>query len=79
MIYFRRLYKIRILRKPAEEILDLVKKTENEIMLSGNVIIGDVYIGTGEADGIRLLAQTAGKLRKDYPGIHYHISSGNSL
>lgn len=66
-----------ILRKRAEEILDLVKKTENEITLSDSIIIGDVYIGAGETDGIRLLAKIAGNLRKDYPGIHYHISSGN--
>lgn len=66
-----------ILRKRAEEILDLVKKTENEITLSDSVIIGDVYIGAGETDGIRILAKIAGDLRKDYPGIHYHISSGN--
>ena len=62
-----------ILRKRAEEILDLVKKTENEIILSDNVIIGDVYIGAGETDGVRLLAKAAGKLKKLYPGIHYHI------
>lgn len=66
-----------ILRKRAEEILDLVKKTENEILLSDSVIVGDVYIGAGETDGIRLLAKTAGKLRQNYPGIHYHIFSGN--
>lgn len=66
-----------ILQKRAEEILDLVKKTENEIILSDSVIIGDVYIGAGETDGVRLLAKAAGKLRKNYPGIHYHISSGN--
>lgn len=67
-----------ILRKRAEEILDLVEKTENEILLSDSVIIGDVYIGAGETDGMRLLAKMAGKLRRDYPGIHYHISSGNA-
>lgn len=66
-----------ILQKRAEEILDLVKKTENEIIFSDSVIIGDVYIGAGETDGVRLLAKAAGKLRKNYPGIHYHISSGN--
>ena len=68
-----------ILRKRAEEILDLVKKTEHEITLSDNVVIGDIYIGTGETDGVRLLAKAAGKLKKLYPGIHYHISSGNAL
>lgn len=67
-----------ILRKRAEEILDLVKKAENEITASDNIIIGDVYIGAGETDGMRLLARAAGKLRADHPGIHYHISSGNA-
>ena len=68
-----------ILRKRAEEILNLVKKTENEITMSDKVIIGDVYIGTGETEGVRLLAKAAGTLKKLYPGIHYHISSGNAV
>ncbi len=68
-----------ILRKRAEEILDLVKKTEKEIACSDDVIIGDIYIGAGETDGMRLLARVAGSLKKLYPGIHYHISSGNSV
>lgn len=67
-----------ILRKRAEEILDLVQKAKNEIILSDSVIIGDVFIGAGETDGIRLLAHIASTLNKKYPGIHYHISSGNS-
>lgn len=67
-----------ILRKRAEEILDLVKKTESEIMLSDEYVAGDVYIGAGETDVIRLLARAANQLKKDYPDIHYHISSGNS-
>ena len=68
-----------ILRKRAEEILDLVKKTEHEITCSDNVVIGDIYIGAGETDGMRLLAKAAGNLKKLYPGIHYHISSGNAV
>lgn len=67
-----------ILRKRAEEILDLVKRTENEITLNDNIIIGDIYIGTGETDGVRLMAMAARKLQEHYPGIHYHISSGNA-
>ncbi|MBS6195963.1 MAG: LysR family transcriptional regulator [Clostridiales bacterium] len=66
-----------ILKKRAEEILDLVKKAEKEITLSDNIIIGDVYIGTGETDAFRLLAKAAKELQNTYPGIHYHISSGN--
>lgn len=33
-----------ILKKRAEEILNLIEKTENEISLSDNIIAGDVYI-----------------------------------
>lgn len=67
-----------ILRKRAEEILELVKKTEKEITLADDIIIGDIYIGTGETDAIRLIAKAAKKLQKTHPGIHFHISSGNA-
>ena len=67
-----------ILRKRAEEILNLVRKTQREIALSDEVVVGDVYIGTGETDAVRLIAQTAKKLYQTYPGIHYHIASGNA-
>lgn len=67
-----------ILRKRAEEILDLVKRTENEITVNDDIIVGDVYIGTGETDGVRLMANAAKKLQEHYPGIHYHIYSGNA-
>ena len=67
-----------LLRKRAEEILELVRKTENEIMLTDETIVGDVFIGTGETDTIRLIAKTAQEVQKNYPEIHYHISSGNA-
>ncbi len=67
-----------ILRKRAEEILNLVQKTEKEITLSDQVVAGDVYIGAGETDAVRLIAKAARNLNKTYPGIHYHISSGNA-
>ena len=67
-----------ILRKRAEEILNLVQKTEREISLSDQVIVGDVYIGTGETDAVRFIAKAAKELYKTYPGVHYHISSGNA-
>ena len=67
-----------ILRKRAEEILTLVQKTEEEITGSDDTIVGDVVIGAGETDNVRLLAQAAKDLQKQYPDIHYHISSGNA-
>ncbi|MDE5781257.1 MAG: LysR family transcriptional regulator [Lachnospiraceae bacterium] len=66
-----------ILRKRAEEIMELVKKAEDEISLSDDIIAGDISIGTGETDGIRFLAKTAKVLQEKYPLIHLHIVSGD--
>ena len=67
-----------ILRKRAEEILSLVKRTENEITQSDETIAGNVFIGTGETEIVRLFAKIAKKLQTKYPDIRYHISSGNA-
>ena len=67
-----------ILRKRAEEIVSMVDKTEAEFNSMENVVGGDIYIGGGETDAIKLVAQIACELRTDYPGIHYHLYSGNS-
>lgn len=67
-----------ILRKRAEEILELVRKTEHEITVSDDIIAGDVYIGAGETDAVRLIAKAGKRLQSEYPDIHYHISSGDT-
>lgn len=68
-----------ILRKRAEEILELVQKTEQEITVSNDIIEGDIYIGAGESDAVSLIAKAARKLQAQHPDIHYHISSGDSI
>lgn len=67
-----------ILRKRAQEIMELVQKTEHEITVCDDIISGDVYIGAGETDAVRLLAKAGKNLRLKYPDIRYHISSGDS-
>lgn len=67
-----------ILRKRAEEILSLVRRTEDEITRLDDTIVGDVYIGAGETDTVRFFARAAKKIQKKYPDIHFHISSGNA-
>lgn len=66
-----------ILRKRAEEILELVQKTENEITLPDETIAGDIFIGAGETEGVRFLIEAAQSLRVQYPDIHLHIHSGD--
>ena len=67
-----------ILRKRAEEILALVQRTEEEITHDDEAVVGDVYIGAGETDIVRLLARAAREIQKQHPDIRYHISSGNA-
>lgn len=66
------------LRKRAQEIIDLVDKTQSDFNETNEVIGGDIYIGGGETDAMRLIAKTVKKLQDDYPHIRYHLFSGNA-
>lgn len=68
-----------LLRKRATEIIELVEKTENELSSTGQEhISGDIYIGGGETDAMRMIARIATDLQKIYPDIKYHLYSGNA-
>ena len=67
-----------ILCKRAEEIMELVKKTESEITLSDESIAGDIYIGAGESNSVGYIAKAANALRREYPLVHFHIESGDA-
>lgn len=67
-----------LLRKRAEEIVDLVMKTEKEVSLSDAIVSGDVYVGSAETDAVRVIARVARQLRESHPGIHFHIVSGDA-
>lgn len=67
-----------ILRKRAEEMVELMEKTKSEIISSDENISGAIYIGGGETEGIRLIAKVAEKIQKKHPDISYHLFSGNA-
>lgn len=67
-----------LLRKRAEELVALMKKTKDELTSSDENINGEIYIGCGETETISFLAQVAQNLRKKHPLIHYHIYSGDA-
>ncbi len=67
-----------LLRKRAQEILDLMDKAQSEISNTDESIHGDIYIGSGETDSMRLIAKLAKKLQTRYPHIQYHLYSGNA-
>ena len=66
-----------ILRKRAEEITELIKKTEEEITSSDDTLVGNITIGAGETDGNRFLIKAMNAMHKDYPLVHFHIISGD--
>ena len=66
------------LRRRAQEIVDLVDKTQSEFNEIDDMITGDIYIGSGEIDAMSIIAKTVKKLQKDYPLIRYHLFSGNA-
>lgn len=68
----------RILRKRAEEILELANRTEKEITMSTDTIAGDIYIGAGETEGIRPVIKAMAHMQEQYPNVHFHISSGDT-
>lgn len=67
-----------LLRKRAEELVDLMEKTKAELTSSDENINGEIYIGCGETEAISFLAQAAQNLQKQHPLIHYHIYSGDA-
>ena len=67
-----------LLRQRAKEIISLVEKTESEIMHSDTTISGDIYIDSGETEGMQILAKVIDTCHKEYPKIKFHLYSGNS-
>lgn len=67
-----------LLKKRAEELVDLMEKTKIELTSSNENINGDVHIGCGETEGISVFAQAAWNLQQEHPLVHYHIYSGDA-
>jgi len=67
-----------LLRKRAEEIVDLVEKTKAELAASEDIVSGDIYIGGGETHGMSIIAEVIQEMREEYPYLHFHLFSGNA-
>lgn len=66
-----------LLRKRAEEIMDMVDKTQREFQALDEIDGGDIRIGCAESKEIRYLAQKLKTLRERYPRIRAHLFSGD--
>ncbi|WP_117170108.1 LysR family transcriptional regulator [Paraliobacillus sediminis] len=66
-----------LLRKRAEEIIEMIDKLETEFSSMKETVSGDVYIGGGETDAMKHIAGVVKELHGSYPNIRYHLYSGN--
>lgn len=64
------------LRKRAQEIVDLLDKTEQDFSSFDEVVGGDIYIGGGESHTMRTIAKTMKRMQTEHPQIRYHLLSG---
>lgn len=67
-----------MLRKRAQEIVEMVEKTESELKSMNDIVGGDIYIGCGETESMKYIAEVMKELREEYPDIKFHIYSGNA-
>lgn len=67
-----------ILRKRAQEIVDMVEKTEAEFQAISDTLSGDIFIGGGETDSMKYIAEIIKDIQSDFPDIKFHIYSGNA-
>ncbi|MBD5152888.1 MAG: LysR family transcriptional regulator [Oscillibacter sp.] len=67
-----------LLRKRAEDILDMVDKTTEEFKALGEITGGDIRIGCAESDGIKYLARRIKVVQTRYPGVRVHLYSGDT-
>ena len=65
------------LRQRAEEILQLVQQTEDE-MGTQREVAGVVRIGAGETQAMRVLTDTFAELRRNYPRVTCQLYTGNA-
>lgn len=67
-----------LLRRRAEEIVDLADRTEREFIEHDNLIGGEIFIGAGETYAMHVLADLIKKFNKEYPQVKYNLYSGNA-
>ena len=66
------------LRRRAQEIVALTDQTEADFAQGADIVAGDVHIGAGESEGMRVVAVHMRTFRERYPSVRFHVHSGNA-
>ncbi len=83
-LFTRRSFSIRLtdegmlLRDRAEDLVSMADKIEQEFMSLDEVTGGNLYFGLAESYQMRYLAREIRRFKAAYPGLNYHITSGDT-
>ena len=66
------------LRSRAQEMIELMDKTEATFRTETELIGGDIYLGCGETAAMAFLTSIFQQMRQDYPELRLHIHSGDA-
>ena len=67
-----------LLRKRAEDILDMVDKTTDEFKSLDDINGGDIHIGCAESENIKYFSRIMKKIQEKYPRIRCHFYSSGT-
>ena len=67
-----------LLRDRAEDLIFMADKIEREFLSLDDITGGELYFGLAESYQIRYLARELRALKERYPGLRYHITSGDT-
>ena len=67
-----------LLRDRAEDLVTMADKIEKEFLSLDDITGGELYLGLAESYQIRYLARELRALKGVYPGLRYHITSGDT-
>lgn len=62
-----------LLRRRAQEIVDLAEKTAKELKHGEEMVSGEIAIGCGETQNMRPLSEMIASFRQKYPDVSFHI------
>ena len=83
-LFTRRSFSIRLtdegmlLRDRAEDLVAMADKIEQEFISLDDITGGDLYFGLAESYQMRYLAREISRFKSAYPGLNYHITSGDT-
>lgn len=67
-----------LLRNRAEDLVSMADKIEKEFISLDDITGGELYFGLAESYQISYLAREISRFKERYPGLKYHITSGDT-